>query len=195
MIIELLKKRCSVRSFKNKTIPSDVIQTILEAGRLSPSGGNEQSWKFGVITDKKLISQIADISYNQSWIKTSPLLIVLCTVIVEDERGGRNIQKRRFPCFKKDIEEMDKQLYSYLNLEEHQTKIPGSHMIMCAMEKGIYSTWISFFDVEKVLKLLRLPENHIPSEIIAFGYPESEPRLRNKKSIDELVFYDYFVKE
>lgn len=123
MIIELLKKRCSVRRFKKKEIPSDVIELILEAGRLSPSGGNEQSWKYGVITDKKLILQIADIAYNQSWIKTSPLLIVLCTVIVEDERGGRNIQKHRFPRFEKEIEEMGKELYSYLNLEEHQTKI------------------------------------------------------------------------
>lgn len=74
-------------------------------------------------------------------------------------------------------------IYSYLNLEEHQTKIPGSHMIIAAVEKGIYSTWISYFDVEKVANLLRLPHNYTPSEIIAFGYPESEPKVRCKKSI------------
>ncbi|MCG8642659.1 MAG: nitroreductase family protein, partial [Desulfobacterales bacterium] len=119
MILELLKKRCSIRNFQNKNIPHDIIDLILEAGRLSPSGGNEQSWRFGVITDKQLIFQIAESSYKQSWIKTSPLLIVLCTTIVEDKRGARNIQKRRFPRFAIEIDEMEKELYSYLNLEEH----------------------------------------------------------------------------
>ena len=33
-------------------------------GRLSPSGGNEQPWVFGVITEPELIAQIADIAYQ-----------------------------------------------------------------------------------------------------------------------------------
>lgn len=55
MILELLNKRCSIRNFKNKNVSNDIINLVLEAGRLSPSGGNEQPWKFGVITDKELI--------------------------------------------------------------------------------------------------------------------------------------------
>lgn len=192
MLIELLKKRCSIRSFQDKSIHRDVIDLILEAGRLSPSGGNEQSWKFGVITDKELINKIAELSYKQTWINTSPLLIVLCTIIVDDNRGARNIQKRRFPRFEKEIDEMGKDLYSSMNLEEHQTKIPGTHMVLSALENGIYSTWVSYFDVEKVKKILKLPGNIVPSEIIAFGYPEGIPKLRDKKSIDDIVFHNYF---
>lgn len=191
-VIELLKKRCSIRDFIDKDIPDEVIKQILEAGRLSPSGGNEQPWKFGVITDKKLICKIADVAYNQEWIKTAPILIVLCTTVVEDERGARNIQKFRYPRFQKDIEEMDKALYSYLNLEEHQTKIAGSHMVMAAMENGVYSTWISYFDVEKTLEMLNLPSNYVPSEIIAFGYPLDNPKTRIKKDIEELIFYNHY---
>ncbi len=192
MIIELLKKRCSVRNFANEEIPYDIIKEIIEAGRLSPSGGNEQPWRFGVIRDKELINKIADLAYNQSWIKSAPLLIVLCTVIVGDDRGGRDIQKRRFPRFNEEIEEMDKALYSYLNLEEHQTKIPGTHMVISAIENGIYSTWISYFDVERVSRLLGLPSNHVAAEIIAFGYPEVEVRIRAKKEMEDLVFYNYY---
>lgn len=65
MLLELLSNRCSVRNFKNKSISSDIVDLILEAGRLSPSGGDEQPWKFGVITDKELICQITELSYNQ----------------------------------------------------------------------------------------------------------------------------------
>ena len=42
MIADLLKKRCSIRSFLDRKIPEDVLGAILEAARLSPSGGNEQ---------------------------------------------------------------------------------------------------------------------------------------------------------
>ncbi len=41
--------------FSDKKISQEIINYILEAGRLSPSGGNEQPWKFGVINDKDLI--------------------------------------------------------------------------------------------------------------------------------------------
>ena len=60
MIIELLEKRISVRKYQDKPLPANVLQTILEAGRLSPSGGNEQAWVFGMITDKALITAIAE---------------------------------------------------------------------------------------------------------------------------------------
>lgn len=47
MIVELLKTRFSVRRFQDRPVPEAVLQDILEAGRLSPSGGNEQPWAFG----------------------------------------------------------------------------------------------------------------------------------------------------
>jgi nitroreductase len=36
---------------------------MLEAARLSPSGGNEQPWAFGVITDCALIKQISKLAH------------------------------------------------------------------------------------------------------------------------------------
>jgi len=39
MITGLLKTRFSVRKYQDKPVPDEVVQDILEAGRLSPSGG------------------------------------------------------------------------------------------------------------------------------------------------------------
>lgn len=192
MIVDLLKNRCSVRKFMDKEIPKDIIDLIIEAGRLSPSGGNEQPWKFGIITDKSLICSISEMAYSQSWIKSAPLLIVLCVTIVEDGRGGRDIQKFRFPKWSKEIESMDKELYSSINMEEHQTKIPGTHMVLQALAYGIHSTWISYFDVEKVSGLLDLPELCRASEIIAFGYSAEKIKLKPKKKAEELTFYNKY---
>ena len=192
MIKDLLLNRCSVRRYFDKEIPGDIIDSIIEAGRLSPSGGNEQPWKFGIITDRSLIGSISEAAYNQSWIKSAPLLIVLCVTIVEDSRGGRNIQKHRFPTWSGEIESMDKELYSCINMEEHQTKIPGTHMVLQALEYGIHSTWISYFDVEKISSLLNLPELCIPSEIIAFGYAAEEIKPRPKKNTAEITFFNKY---
>ncbi len=79
MLLDLLKKRSSVRNFIDKDIPDEIINYILEAGRISPSGGNEQPWKFGVINNQELIRKISEIAYNQKWIGNANLLIVLCT--------------------------------------------------------------------------------------------------------------------
>ncbi|WP_346889893.1 nitroreductase family protein [Clostridium sp. UBA1056] len=82
MLLDLLRNRTSIRDFTGEDISMEVIKYILEAGRLSPSGGNEQSWKFGVIIDKDMIKKVSEIAYNQKWIESASILIVLYTCIV-----------------------------------------------------------------------------------------------------------------
>lgn len=194
MITALLKNRASVRRFQNKPVPDEVLQDILEAARLSPSGGNEQPWAFGVITDPGLIREISRLAHGQEWIARAPLLIVLCTVCVEDGRGGRDIQMHRYPKYTQAIASLSQQLYWALNQEEHQTKIPGTHMVLAALEHGIGSCWVSRFDVEGLAEFLNLPSHYLPSEILVFGYPEFEQEPRSKKSLDELVFRNVFKR-
>lgn len=192
MITSLLQQRTSVRKFQQRPVPEEVIQDMLEAARLSPSGGNEQPWMFGVITDRAVIKQIAKLAHGQKWIATVPLLILLCTVCVDDARGGRDIQKHRYPQFSWEISQMPQQLYWALNQEEHQTKIPGTHMVLAALEHGLGSCWVSRFNVKGVAELLCLPTHCIPSEILVFGYPVFAQEPRSKKSLDELVFRDIY---
>jgi nitroreductase len=195
MIVELLRNRFSVRKYQDKPISAAILQTILEAGRLSPSGGNEQPWIFGVITDNELIADIAKLAYRQTWIAQAPLLIVLCTIGVGDDRGGRDVQRMRYPEYTVFIDEMDQELYWALNQEEHQTKIVGTHMALAALEHGIGSCWVSRFEVKPVARLLGLPEDHLPSEILVFGYPKANGKTSVKKSLDEVVFYNHYRRE
>jgi nitroreductase len=192
MILELLKNRSSVRSFDGKQIPTETIAEITEAGRLSPSGGNEQPWLFGVITDRSIIEQIALECHGQKWIAEAPLLIVLCTVGIEDERGGRNIQLRRFPNDADAIRSIDQALYWELNQEEHQTKIAGANMALVALEHGIGSCWVSLFDVIAVSRLLNLPENALASEILVMGFPKRQSHPTPKKRIDQVAFFNKY---
>ena len=167
---------------------------MLEAARLSPSGGNEQPWLFGVITDCDRIEQIANLSHGQQWIAHAPLVIVLCTACVEDARGGRTIQLHRYPRYAEAIAKIPQSLYWALNQEEHQTKIAGTHMVLVALEHGVGSCWVSRFDVQELAALLKLPSHCLPSEILVFGYPETEQEPRGRKSLDEIVFRNVYKK-
>jgi len=60
--IECLKTRRSVRSFADKEIPANVIEDIIDAGRLAPTANNLQPWEFIVVTDKETRKKIAALT-------------------------------------------------------------------------------------------------------------------------------------
>lgn len=54
----VILERRSVRKYKDKQVPENLVRRILEAGRFAPSAGNTQPWKFIVIRDKDLIDRM-----------------------------------------------------------------------------------------------------------------------------------------
>lgn len=68
-ILQNIYDRRSVRKFKEGTIDRNLIEQIVDAGRMAPSALNKQPWKFYVVTDKELIhtisKEIAKISLKQ----------------------------------------------------------------------------------------------------------------------------------
>ena len=56
---EVIFSRKSVRSFKNKAVPEEIINDMMEAARLSPSFQNKQCWRFVVVRDKNIIKELA----------------------------------------------------------------------------------------------------------------------------------------
>jgi len=192
MILELLKKRYSCRNFSNKPIPKEIISYMLECGRLSASGGNEQPWKFGVVTDPEIIEKIskaASVNYDQKWIAKAPLAIILCTQLFET--ANEEIGMKRFPSKHDKLQKIDRDLYAAINMEEHQTKIPGEHMVLAALEHGIYSTWISSIDCERVGELIGI-EGYLVTNVIVFGYPEKMRAITPKKNLSNITFTNHF---
>ena len=57
--LELIKTRRSTRQFQDRAVDRELLETILEAGRHAPSGGNSQSTHFFVITDKTVLAELA----------------------------------------------------------------------------------------------------------------------------------------
>ena len=57
--LELIKTRRSTRNYQDRAVEKELLDQIIEAGRYAPSGGNSQTTRFFVITDKALLTELA----------------------------------------------------------------------------------------------------------------------------------------
>ena len=57
--LELVRTRCSVRSYLDKPVEEEKLQYILECGRLAPSAANFQPWHIIVIRDMEMRKRLA----------------------------------------------------------------------------------------------------------------------------------------
>lgn len=187
MLESLLHLRRSVRNYNDRYIQREIIDQILEAGRLAASGNNKQPWLFGAITDKQVIEEIAECAYGQKFIKSAPLVMVLSTE-ADDTDDDLSLLKDKYPSLSSKLDQLDASIIHKLYAKEHQTKIAGTQMILQALENGIGACWVSYFNAEKLGELLGLPERYTATEIIVFGYPKSDIQPRNKKTSEEITF-------
>ena len=86
---------------------------------------------------------------------------------------------------------IDKDLIAAIGMEEHQIKIPGEHMVIAELEHGIYSTWISSIDCEKVGELIGV-NGYLVTNVIVFGYPEHPKEPTLKKDMAAITFTNHF---
>jgi len=84
----------AVRRFKDTPVPEPVVRQIVEAGRLTASGGNSQPWHFIVVRDKETLRRLGQIARTGPYIPQAPLAIVVAmdrSRLAESD-GSRAIQ-------------------------------------------------------------------------------------------------------
>ena len=67
----LIKTRRSVRVFQDKPVPEDLLVKALELACWAPNGGNQQAWRFYVVSNRALIQQMADAVKAKTFLMTS----------------------------------------------------------------------------------------------------------------------------
>ena len=75
--IELLKTRRSIRAYTPQAVPREIIEDIIDCGRLAPTARNEQPWEFVVVTDKAVRSRIAQAADYGRFIAEAPVCVAV----------------------------------------------------------------------------------------------------------------------
>lgn len=166
--IDCIKTRRSVRRFLDKPVAWNDIAAILDCGRMAPSAGNLQSWKFIVIEDKDPKEAIARACVDQMWIADAPYIIV---IVSEPEKMKRFYDVR------------GERLYSV-----QSCAAAAQNMLLAAHDIGLGSCWIGAFDEEKVKQILSCPADTRPQAIIPLGYAAGKAEKPNKFPL-EIVSY------
>jgi len=196
---EVIRKRRSIRKFKDKSVPEEHIDLLIEAGRRAPSGGNSQNWLFGIVTDKEKIDEISKAAGGQEWISQAPLVIAFCTELKKDLRNlseedfELQVDKERFgEELIEHLREFSDQRKVSLLFENCNTLLPGEHVFLKAVDLGLGACWVGYLDIELASSVLDLPENYKCFFLMPIGYPDEEVVENDLKSKEEISFRNSF---
>ena len=71
--------RTSVREYTDKPVPRELLEKLVDSGRMAPSARAVEPWEFVVITDREKIDKIASIAPNGKFLKLAQAAItVIC---------------------------------------------------------------------------------------------------------------------
>jgi nitroreductase len=194
---DAVAKRRSIRGFIDKPVPEEAVAAMLEAARLSPSGGNGQRWAFGAVTDKEQIERLAHAAGNQMWIATAPLVFALCGRLGEaladlpEDDYSLEVNRDRFGAdFVAHLRAFPGQRQVSMLLSNATPLIPGEHMALVATAYGLDSCWIGHLNVREASAILGLPDDLACLFLLPVGYAAQAPRPLSRKPLAEVAFGD-----
>jgi len=200
---QLVKSRRSIRKFKSIKVPMDVVNSILDLARWSPSAHNAQPWRCIVIDDENVKARLAsemgkawlsdmlkdgvqkdkaeEIVRVESWerITKSPIIVIVCLTMEEMHKYPD--RRRRRAEYLMGVQSVA----AYI-----QTLLLSAHYY------GLGACWVCapLFCPSIVKKVLGLPRNVEPQAMITIGYADEEPAPPPRKELDEIRFFQFWAK-
>jgi nitroreductase len=164
-VLDVIRKRYSCRSYRDKSIEQDKLDCILEAARLAPSARNMQDWRFVVVTDKAIKSKVAATTNRPAVFEKAGAIIAACSNSDHVMRCGQAIG----PI---------------------DVSIALEHISLQATDLGLGTCWIGSFDADKVRQILSIPEDVDIIELMTLGYPADSKPEPNREPLEKIVCYD-----
>ncbi|MGB7731981.1 MAG: nitroreductase family protein [Candidatus Acidiferrum sp.] len=174
---DLIRHRWSPRAFADKPVAGEVLRSLFEAARWSPSSSNEQPWAFLVATKDdpaypKLLSTL--VEFNQMWAKNAPVLAIAVSKLSFARTGSPN--RNAF----------------------YDTGAAVAHLTMEASARGLFVHQMGGFDPQKAKELFSIPADWEAIAAFVIGYPgdpqtlsetlrERELAPRSRKPLSEFV--------
>lgn len=76
-VFDAVRTVLAVRDFSGEPVPEEVLDRILEAGRLSASAMNKQPWHFVVVRDPQRIAELAKNLPTGPYVASAPVAVVV----------------------------------------------------------------------------------------------------------------------
>lgn len=190
-MIEAIMTRRSIRKYKDKPVPKDIITEILRAGILAPSSKNRQPWKFIVAEGEAKTAACQAMEEGLKREKKTPFIPQSSPYITGAEHTLQIM--RQAPVLIFIVNTLASSFDKTISMDERVSEICNSQSIGAAIEnmtleaaaQGLGSLWIcnSFF-AQKELSGWAGGELYA---VLAVGYADETPEARPRKRTEDVI--------
>jgi len=171
-ILETIKNRRSIRTYKRQDLAQQTLDKLLEAARWAPSAGNVQPWAFVIVTSQKIKQGISLGAFGQKTLEEASIVIIVCA---DEKRAEQSYGSR------------GKTLYCL-----QDTAAAIQNIMLTAHSLGLGSCWVGAFKEEEIRKVIKAPKEMRPIALIPIGYPNENPAARNRRPLSEITRKETF---
>jgi len=164
-VIDAIRTRRSVRGYQPGPVPRADLETIVDCARLAPSGMNEQTWEFVVVTDNELLAGIADLAPDNG-----PFIAdAMACVVVAGKRDNKNV---------------------YLD-----GAAATENMLLAIHSLGYASCWVQAMEKpysRRVAELLGIPDDLVLCALVPVGVAFGDPEPLPKRPLVDVIHWEKF---
>ena len=150
------------------------IRQLLEAAMQAPTAFNIQNWRFVTVLDPEVRKQIRAAAWDQAQVTDSSLLIVLCA----DKDAWKKEPARYWVNAPQAVQDfLVPAIGQYYEGRDQVQRdecmrscgLAGMTLMLAAQSMGYESCPMDGFDFDAVAKIIKLPDDHVISFMIAIG--------------------------
>ena len=168
---KLIEERYSVRSFKPGHLPREVLEKILCAGHLAPTGCNYQPQRILVLNTDESMEKLRTCTKCHFG---APTALLVCHNTAESW-----------------VRKYDGALSSPVD-----AVIVATHMMLAAHNEGVGCCWVMHFDPAALREAFGIPAGVEPAALLVLGWPAENakplPLHFQTRPMEETVVYDHF---
>ena len=165
-VIELLRSHRSIRSFKDKKIPEELLIDILSAGQAAATSSLIQASSIIRVTHPKLREELCEVGGRQAYIKDAPEFLVFCADL---NRASR--------CCEMYNETPIRGLTEHFIIATVDVALVAQNIVIASESSGLGICYIGALrnNPAKVCEILRLPGECISCIWVVYRFPSSRP--------------------
>ncbi|MBP1912399.1 nitroreductase family protein [Thermococcus stetteri] len=185
-VLELAKRRKTVRKFMPDKPPKEDILKAIEAAKEAPSGMNAQPWKFVIIEDEWLKAKIRDVCEAEEkkfHDKVSGKL-------------GEWLKEKGFTFEKPFLSEAPYLILVFGHIKApywlQSTWIAVGYLLLALEELGLGTVTYTPPNPRPIEELLNAPKDYKLQTILPVGYPADPKPKYERRELEEVVSFNGF---
>ena len=197
--LEAIETRRSVKHFDPAhRMTAEEIARLIALAKLAPTSFNMQNYRFVIVSDPDLRREIRAVAWDQAQITDASLLVILCA----DLMAHANDPQRYWAHVPQEVQDIlvpaltpfyEGKPTLIRDEAMRSTGFAGMTLMLAARGMGYDSCPMIGFDAEAVAKLIRLPDDHALSFILAIGKQAKPVWPRGERLPDsEVIIQDRF---